>query len=223
LRVTPPPSGYSFYYDEKQEATSLADPASFLPKQRTVFEVLQSKVPASVLDIGANTGWYSVLAAKGGASVIALEEDEACVDILYERAKSQALRILPLKASFADLSRGIRGSGGGLLYRPGAERLGADLVLVLGLLHHLVLGEGRAMSDVFALLARLTKKTLVLEFVALDDDKILDNPTFFPSLRRFDASTYNLDLVVQTGRRHFSRVEHMPSNPQTPSILVFDR
>lgn len=223
LDVTPPPSAYSTYYDEKQEAISLADPAGFLPKQKTVADLLRARTPGSVLDIGANTGWYSVLAAGGGASVIALEADEACVDILYERAKKQGLRILPLKVSFGDLTREIRGTGGGLLYRPGVERLGADLALVLGLVHHLVLGEGRSLDEVFAVLARLAKKTLVLEFVSLEDDKIRDDPGFFPSLGKFDASTYNLDRIAQAGRRHFTRLEIHASHPSTRTILVFDR
>jgi len=223
LNVTPPPSAYSSYYDEKQEAISLADPAAFLPKQKTVFEVLQARQPGSVLDLGANTGWFSVLAARNGASVIALEEDESCADILYRRAKSQRLRILPLKVAFGELTREIRSTSGGLLYRAGVERLGADLVLVLGLVHHLVLGEGSAIGDVLALLARLTRKTLVLEFIALDDDKIRGDPGFFPNLARFDAASYNLDLVAQAGRRHFSRVDVRPSHPGTRTILVFDR
>jgi hypothetical protein len=223
LDVTPPPSAYSSYYDEKKEALSLADPAVFPPKQKTVFDALRVKSPGSVLDLGANTGWFSLLAASLGASVIALEEDEACVDILYGRAKRQGLRILPLKLSFGDLTRQIRGTGGGLLYRAGADRLGTDLVLVLGLLHHLVLGEGHPIEVVFEVLGRLAKKTLVLEFVSIDDDKIRDDPAFFPNLSKFDASTYNLDMVLQAGRRHFPSVERRASHPATRTILVFDR
>ena len=223
LDVTPPPSAYSSYYDEKKEALSLADPAAFLPKQKTVFDILRARTPRTVLDIGANTGWFSALAANLGASVIALEEDEACVDVLYARARRQDLRILPLKLSFGDLTREIRGTAGGLLYRAGVDRLGTDFVLVLGLFHHLILGEGRSIHDVFDVLSRLARKTLILEFVSLDDDKIRDDPAFFPNLRKFDLSTYNLDMVLQAGRRHFSSVERRASHPATRTILVFDR
>lgn len=230
--VTPPMSAYSSYYDEKKEALSLADPASFLPKQRTVHDILRAKAPRSVLDLGANTGWYSVLAASLGASVTALEEDESCSDILYRRAKKQGLRILPLKASFGDLSKEIpaaanlapgRDANAGALYRAGVERLGTDLVLVLGLVHHLVLGEGNSIAAVFDVLRKLAGKTLVLEFVALDDEKILEDPGFFPNLGKFNAATYNLELVVQAGRRHFAGVDMRPSHPATRTILVFDR
>lgn len=235
IDVTPPGSAYSSYYDEKKEALSLGDPSGFPPKQRTVYDILRARTPQSMLDIGANTGWYSVLAANLGASVIALEEDESCVDILYGRARTQGLRILPLKGSYRDLTREIHGSktlapaykdrgvGENALYRAGVERLGADLVLVLGLVHHLVLGEGTSIDGVFEVLQRLAGKTLVLEFVALDDEKIRDDPGFFPNLRKFDVADYNLELVLQAGRRHFASVDIRPSHPATRTILVFDK
>jgi SAM-dependent methyltransferase len=218
LDVTPPISDYSSYYDEKKEAHSLADPASFLPKQKAVHGILAEKQPRSVLDLGANTGWYSVLAASLGASVIALEEDESCVDILYGRAKRQGLAILALKGSFADLTAEIHP-----MYRAGAERLGADLVLVLGLVHHLVLGEGRSIEDVFDVLAKLATKTLVLEFVSLDDEKVRESPDFFPNLRKQSPVTYNLEKILEAGRRHFRSAEVRASNPATRTILVFDK
>lgn len=230
LEVTPPLSAYSYYYDEKQEEISFEHPEGFPPKQKAVHELLRAKAPATVLDLGANTGWYSVLAARQGASVIALEEDESCIDILYRRAKRQGLRILALKASFGDLTKEIpvnpslaSQAAAAPLYRAGVHRLGADLVLVLGLLHHLVLGEGRPIDTVFEVLAALAAKTLVVEFVALDDEKVLEDPGFFPSLRRFDAATYNLDLVRAAGLRHFARVEARASHPATRILLVFDR
>ncbi|MGD9952804.1 MAG: hypothetical protein AB7S87_09520 [Burkholderiales bacterium] len=226
LEVTPPLSAYSYYYDEKKEALSFDQPDAFPPKQKAVHDILRAKRPRTVLDLGANTGWYSVLAAREGASVIALEEDESCTDILYRRAKRQGLSILPLKLSFGELTREIHGAaslGGaaGPLYRAGVERLGADLVLVLGLLHHIVLGEGRALDEVFATLGRLARKTLVVEFVALEDDKIREDPGFFPSLRRFDAATYSLERVREAGLRHFARVETLPSHPASRTLLVF--
>lgn len=223
LDVTPPRSSYSSYYDEKREAQSLADVAGFLPKQKTVYDVLRERNPATVLDLGANTGWYSALAAKLGASVIALEEDESCIDILYGRARRDSLRILPLKGSFGELTREVRGTGGAPLYRAGVERLGADLVLVLGLFHHLVLGEGRTVDGVFQTLAKVARKTLVLEFVSLDDDKVRESPDFFPNLQRHDRAGYNLDKILETGRRHFRSAELRASNPATRNLLVFDQ
>jgi len=56
-----------------------------------------------------------------------------------------------------------------------------------------------------------------------DDEKIRDEPGFFPRLKQFGASNYNLDLVMQAGRRHFARAEVRPSHPATRTILVFDK
>jgi SAM-dependent methyltransferase len=233
--VTPRPSGYSAYYDEKKEALSLADPSAFLPKQRAIYDVLRAKKPRTVLDIGANTGWFSVLAANLGASVIALEEDESCVDILYRRARTQHLQILPLKASFGDLTTEIhgaralaaeyadRGIGRIPLYRAAVDRLDADLVLALGILHHLILGEGRSLDTVLDTLQRLTESVLVLEFVSLDDEKIRAEPEFFRNLGKFSSNDYSLERVMEAGRRYFATVDVMPSHPATRTILVFER
>ena len=218
IDVTPPLSAYASYYDEKKEASSFDDPARFLPKQKTVHDLLREKRPATVLDIGANTGWYSVLAARLGAKVIAIEADESCADILYRRAKKDRAAILALKASFSDLDREVHP-----LYRPAVERIGADLVLALGVFHHLVLGEGRAMEEVLATLARLARKTLVLEFVALDDEKIVEEPSFFRNLHRQTPASYNLERLLEAGRRHFANGQVRASNPATRTIVVFDK
>jgi len=229
--VTPPLSAYSSYYDEKKEAHSFVDESGFLPKQKAVHDLFRARAPRTVLDLGANTGWYSVLAAQSGASVIAMEEDESCVDILYRRAKRQRLKILPLKISFGDLTKTIHCArnlapapgASDALYRAAVERLGAELVLALGILHHLVLGEARTLDAVFKLLGMLAARTLVLEFVALDDEKIVEEPGFFPNLARFDTSTYNLALVRDAGLRHFARVKLLASHPASRMLLVFDR
>lgn len=235
LNVTPPLSAYSSYYDEKKEAQSLREASSFLPKQRAVLELLKAHRPASVLDIGANTGWYSHLAAKNGASVIALEQDESCIDILYRRCRANQSTILPLRLSFSDLQKEIHSSERSRseevvrnanvppLYRAGTERLTSDMVLALGLFHHLVLGEGRAIGDVIALLAQLARKILVLEFIALNDEKIVNEPSFFPNLERFDAESYCLETVTEAGSRFFSSLNIWDSHPETRKILVFEK
>lgn len=235
IDVTPPVSGYSSYYDEKKEVLSLRDHAGFLPKQKAVHTILDREKPETVLDIGANTGWYSSLAAGLGARVIAMEQDESCIDILYRKAKKKGSAILPLKIAFSELERQIHGSGAfakdyperGIgsnpLYRPAIGRLQADLVLVLGLLHHLVLGEGRTLNEVLDRLAKLATKILVLEFVGLDDDKIVDEPGFFPNIHKFDAASYNLEATIRAGRLHYGSVEVMNSHPDSRKILVFKK
>ena len=78
-------------------------------------------------------------------------------------------------------------------------------------------------DDTLATLSRLARRTLVVEFVALEDDKIRDDPGFFPNLRRFDPATYSIEQVRAIGLRHFSRAELRPSHPGSRTLLVFDR
>ena len=235
INVTPPKSGYSFYYNEKAEDTSLDSLITFLPKQRTVHEIIVNKKPKTVLDIGANTGWYSLLASKLGADVISLEQDESCVDILYDIAKKNRLNILPLKMAFGDLVKGIYGIAytdtvykdrnfdKTYLYRPGIERFKSELVLFLGISHHLVLGEGYKIEELFDILSPLTQKTLVLEFVDITDEKILKEPSFFRNLNGNDSTAYNLNRFIEVGKRHFACANVFDSNPQSRKIVVFDK
>ena len=235
LDVTPPVSAYSSYYDEKKEAQSLGDLSSFLTKQRTVHDLLLQKRPATLLDIGANTGWYARLAAKQGVNVIAIEQDESCIDILYRVARSDGARILPLKLSFADLEKQIfcssKAAGDAVacdaaatpLYRAATERLGSDMVLVLGLLHHLVLGEGRTLDEVMAILAKLARKSLVIEFVDWSDDKIVSESAFFGHLGGANEQSYSIQQLIETGRKHFASCEIRESNPATRKIVVFEK
>jgi hypothetical protein len=56
-----------------------------------VRRILESTQPARVLDIGANTGEFSSLAASLGADVVALERDQAAADHLFRMARQRNL------------------------------------------------------------------------------------------------------------------------------------
>lgn len=233
--VTPPKSAYSLYYNKKKEETSFRNPSRFLPKQKTVYNIIKNKKPETVLDIGANTGWYSVLASRLGSVVIALEDDESCVDILYKRAKKDRLNILPIKISFCELTKKIygveyddpvyksRGLKNNPLYKSGMERFKSELVLALGLAHHLVLGQGYSIEKMFKILSQLTESTLVLEFVDLTDEKIVNEPSFFKNINKFNHSNYSLERFLKVGKKYFADVFIRDSHPGTRKILVFNK
>jgi hypothetical protein len=52
-----------------------------------------------------------------------------------------------------------------------AERAKSDTVTALALIHHLVLSKNVPLPDVAKMMADLTKKYLVIEFVPLNDEK----------------------------------------------------
>jgi SAM-dependent methyltransferase len=116
-----------------------------------------------VLDLGANDGAYSRVAARHARQVVAVESDHAVTDTLYRALRDEGeRRILPLVLDLADPS-----PGGGWRSRERAafvDRADADTVLALALVHHLAIGRNVPLPQVCDLLAGLGRG-LVVEFV----------------------------------------------------------
>jgi SAM-dependent methyltransferase len=223
LDVTPRQSDYLDYYAAKREEFALDDPAAWKAKQKSIDAILVSSQPATVLDLGANTGWFSRLAARHGARVMATDIDEAAIDDLYLRARTDGLSILPLRLSFGELARAVSCPAAEGMFLPATERLQSDLVCCLGLLHHLVLGEGRSLREVLEILATLARRTLVIELITLDDPLIRENPGFFPKLTQHSAATYSLDALLEAGQPMFRTFTVMESHPDTRTLVVFEK
>jgi SAM-dependent methyltransferase len=146
-----------------------------------VRDALEELRPARVLDIGANTGEFSALADSHGVSVIALERDAASAERIFQRSAAEQLNILTLHA---DLARPTPAAGwenaesSALLPRLEGR---ADLVLLLAVIHHLLLMEQIPLPAILALLHRLTRRHLLLEWVPPGD------PMFQSLLRGRDS------------------------------------
>ncbi|HEU4425806.1 MAG TPA: class I SAM-dependent methyltransferase [Pilimelia sp.] len=118
---------------------------------------------ALVLDLGANDGTYSRLAAEHARCVVAVESDAAVVDRLYRRLRDEGQeRILPLVMDLANPSPGVGWRG---RERAAFDRRPvADAVLALALVHHLAIGRNVPLPEVLDWLAGLGRR-LVVEFV----------------------------------------------------------
>jgi len=183
-----------------------------------VRRVLETTHPARVLDIGANTGDFSALAASPGAEVVALERDQAAADRLFRMAHQ---RDLPILTIHADLARptpaaGWR-NGESLALLPRLESQ-FDLVLMLAVIHHLLLMEQIPLPEILALCHRLTRRHLVLEWVPAAD------PMFQSLLRGRDAlygSLCEADLLEACAGR-FHLLDRQPlANGRI--LLLFER
>ena len=137
-------------------------------KLEFVRQALATAAPRDVLDLGANTGEFSALAAAT-ARVVALDIDEQSVSGIAERARSRNLDIHPL---VGDLAQPTPAAGWkNAETRSLLTRLtqGADLVLVLALMHHLRITGGIPFTEIVALLGALTRRHLVFELVPPTD------------------------------------------------------
>ncbi len=159
-----PESSWSGY----MENHNYSEPA-FGEKEQFVQGMVAEFKPKHVLDLGANTGHFSTLAARAGAEVVAVDSDPACVGALWQRASQSKLTILPLAM---DLARPSPALGWRNLECPSfLERAAGrfDCVLMLALVHHLLVTERVPLEQILSLAADLTSCLLIIEFVPRED------------------------------------------------------
>jgi len=187
-------------------------------KLEWVRQTLVSAQPARVLDVGANTGEFSSLAASLGAEVVALERDEAAADRLFRMASQ---RNLPIQTIHADLARPTPAVGWlnaeSLALLPRLEGQ-FDLVLLLAVIHHLLLMEQIPLPEILALCHRLTRRHLIVEWVPASD------PMFQSLLRGRDhlyGSLSETDLLAACTNRFHLVDRHPLDNGRI--LLLFER
>ena len=143
-------------------------------KQSVVKKALLLTKPRQVLDLGANTGVYSRIAAGLGANVVAWDTDLAATERNWAQSKEQNLPVHPL---VADVARPTPPAGWrnaeslGLLER---ARQKFDCVLMLGLIHHLLVADQIPLHEIAALLRDLTLKWALVEWIPATDPRFVD-------------------------------------------------
>jgi SAM-dependent methyltransferase len=148
---------------------SYDDPA-FAAKEKFVSESLDEFKPARVLDAGANTGHFSVLAAQAGAEVVAVDLDAACAGAIWRRAHEQKLNILPLALNLAHPSPALGWRNGECPSFLDRATGAFDGVLMLALIHHLLVTERIPLEEILRLAYDVTNSLLVIEFIDPKDD-----------------------------------------------------
>jgi SAM-dependent methyltransferase len=168
LKRARPSAAQATTWSDYMESHSYSD-ANFVAKEDFVRQALRERPSRHVLDIGANTGHFSQLAAESGASVVAIDLDAGCVGRLWQRAQARRLDILPL---VVDLARPSPAQGWrNRECRSFLERAtgGFDAVLMLAVLHHLLVTKRIPLLEVLDQAAELTTGTLVIEYVGPQD------------------------------------------------------
>ena len=163
------PAGISSDWSKYQATLTHYTADESQQKLAWVRRVLETSQPARVLDIGANTGEFSALAADMGADVVALERDMASADRLFHMATQRHLAIQTIHADIARPTPAVgwdNSESVALLPRLEAQ---FDLVLMLAVIHHLLLMEQIPLAAIVALCHRLTRRHLVIEWVPVQD------------------------------------------------------
>jgi 2-polyprenyl-3-methyl-5-hydroxy-6-metoxy-1,4-benzoquinol methylase len=156
-------------WSEYAQSASHYQPGDAHDKQEFVKNVLQRHGPSRILDIGANTGTYSLIASDAGAEVVALDSDEAALEVLWNEASKQER---PITALVANIARPTPAAGWRNLEQLSLlDRLAGrfDMVLMLAVIHHLILREQVPLARIAELCALLTRRWLLLEWVPPSD------------------------------------------------------
>ena len=162
-------SGWTEYYEEAAKRNDyLTD------KNNQIINWLKEIGPVvRALDAGCNTGHFSEALRAHAKLVVAIDGDEASVESLVDRMRTTERsgeadhELLPLVQDLTELS-----SDKGLLNAERQSFLSRgpfDLVLGLALLHQLLIARQVPMQACASLFAKLTDKTLVIEFVPMSD------------------------------------------------------
>ena len=173
-----------------------------LAKQALVTGMLRRRAPATVWDLGANTGDYSRAARTVAPLVVAFDIDPAAVERNYRRVRADGeTGILPLRMDLTNPSPAL---GWAHRERQSLEQRGpADALLALALVHHLAIGHNLPLERIAGFFARLGR-ALVIEFVPKSDSQVQrmlrSRPDIFPAYTRegFEAAfrtAFRIDAV----------------------------
>jgi len=168
IRSTEKPRSRSEWSEYTQTAAhyQLSDT---LDKQEFVKNALQRHGPSRVLDIGANTGTYSLIAADAGAEVVALDADEPAIEMLWTEASKKRR---PVTALVANIARPTPAAGWrNWEHLSLLDRLAGrfEMVMMLAVIHHFILREQVPLAHIAELCALLNRRWLLLEWVPASD------------------------------------------------------
>jgi hypothetical protein len=161
----PRDSVWTGYLDHKSLYTS----EQLEQKERFVEHALSVVRPSTVLDVGANEGHFSLMAAIAGAQTVSIDFDPAVVGSIWRKASAAKLDVLPL---VVDLARPTPAMGWRNQECPSfLERAKGhfDLVMMLAVIHHLLVTERIPLEEVLELAAEMSRGFVLIEFVEPSD------------------------------------------------------
>jgi len=158
---------WSGYYENDVESENY-----LICKEKVFSDWLSNTNPKTLIDLGANTGKFSILAAKQTDYVIALEKDENCVDKIEGEIEKGSLG--NITALIGDLAETTPDSG--VLNREYISiytRGRSEMVIGLALIHHLCIAMNISINQLAEMFAQFATKFAIVEFIPKEDKKVI--------------------------------------------------
>ncbi len=165
LQWKPPKTEWGEYYDITNYNES-----AFEDKHKIVADMIQTRNPSTLWDMGANTGEFSRLASSKGIKTVAFDIDPVAVEKNYQSVvHNNEADILPLILDLTNPSPAI-GWANDERYSI-AQRGPCDMVMALALIHHLAISNNLPLEKIAKFFAELSS-SLIIEFVPKEDSQV---------------------------------------------------
>jgi SAM-dependent methyltransferase len=168
-RLTPPREAKASTWVNYREERNHYSAADLTTKHAFIAKALAPESVRTVLDLGCNTGEFSLVAETMGKEVIAADFDVQCLERLYLRVRESQSRIQPL---VLNVGRPTPAVGWMNTETPGVltrARGRFDCVMMLGLVHHLLVSERASLEMIFELVRTLEPRRLLIEWIETGD------------------------------------------------------
>lgn len=199
--------------DYCKDEVDLSKKDEWIQKRKSVYESLIKCKPETLLDVGSNTGWFSLLAAMHNAKVVSVDNDDTCINKLYLNNEAKKLNILPLVIDFKKMSFSY---GLDMRCTSALNRLNCEMVLAIALIHHLVFRQNLKFKEIIDNLSQLTNKWLLIEFIPTEDRYVKEwyNENF---------SWYSKDTFMEELKLYFKKIDEIPSNPEPRVMFLCEK
>lgn len=219
LRAVQPKPHKNTHWANYQRCVPSYSASEFAIKNQFVADVITELKPKRVLDIGCNEGLFSKVAADNGAAVVSFDQDPGVIDALYKESRASGRNILPL---VLDLGRPTPPHGwrnGECISFLDRARGHSDFVMALAILHHLLVTEGVPLVDALGLLAELTTRHLLIEYVDPQDPHFQNLLHGRDNIHRYLTREH----FEEVASRHFGIVRALDVKPGLRTLYLMVR
>jgi ribosomal protein L11 methylase PrmA len=167
-KLEPANQGKTIWGDYAKDNTYTSEGA--LLKRRFIEECASTIRPKTLVDLGCNTGDYSLAAHSAGAEyVIGFDFDQRACELAFMRAHEQNLPFLPL---YLDANNPSPDQGWMQTERDGfAKRTKADMLIALAFIHHMAIAKNIPLQQVVKWLVGVAPHGII-EFVPKSDSTV---------------------------------------------------
>lgn len=157
-------------WSDYQGNNTYSDETSAL-KRAFIKKYIEEYAPKTIVDLGSNTGEYSLFSGKHCELVVSTDIDSLCINKLYSTCKRQDVpNIIPLIVDWMNPSPDQGWNYNERTILP--TRINPDGFLALAVIHHLCIGRNLTL-DSFAQLLRNIAPQGVVEWVSRDDPMVV--------------------------------------------------